>query len=388
MNRGKWRGLVAMVLLAVAANHDFLSPARGASLPGAPSPYDFAGFYNQLEPYLLRYHDPAFPDRPTDLRGRFSYQPGGAYDLYGSCDVVYLLWTIGELEPRTTAAGRAEWAGLIQSFQDPSTGWFDRGNETPHFKEHATAYATGALALLGARPRYPFRWAEKITASRKSTERWLGGIWWDVVWVGSHQGGGVAAALAMSDSAPEEWFDWYFDWLDHEVNPVTGLWQRAFYNRVITRPNKNDLGGAAHFWWIYEYRHRPLPFPERVIDTCLKLQLESGLWDRKPRKGDFPYCINLDAINGLAASSRQLRSAGQGYRTPDILAALEKYLRRTNQVLTSPGALARLYTNSHDLPGALIGVAEADQFMKAVAGQGRIQTRAEWRSVLGTICWL
>jgi len=350
--------------------------------------YEFSGFYEQLEAYLERYHDPCFAYDSRDLRGRFSYQPGKAYDLYGSTDAVYLLWTIGELEERTTEESRREWAGLIQSYQDPESGWFDRGNETLHFKSHATAYATGALVLLGYSPLHPFRWSDRMTKSEEDMKKWIGQIWWDVIWVGSHEGGGVAAALAMTGQAPKEWYDWYLDWLDREVNPETGMWQRAFYNVIIKKPNMVDLGGAAHFWWIYQEKARPIPYPRQVIDTCLDLQLESGLWDKKPRKGDFPYCINCDAVNGINAAYFHLLTSGQEYRTEDIARAYDKYLGRCREVLCAPGTVENLYTNSHDLPGALIGIAEADLFFRKTTGESRIKTKKTWRSVLEVICWL
>ena len=350
--------------------------------------YSMDGFYEQLDPYIQRYHDPSFPYERNDLRGKFSYQPGEAFDLYGTADMVYLLWVIDELEERTTPEGREEWIALIQSYQDPETGWFSKGNETLHFKSHATAYATGALSLLGAEPLYPFKWKTRMTKSEKATARWLEQIWWDVVWVGSHEGGGVAASLAMTGEAPDQWFDWYLDWLDREVNPNTGLWQRAFYNVVIKKPNMNDMGGAAHFWWIYQWRGRPIPYPEKVIDTCLSLQLESGLWDKKLIKGDFPYCINCDAINGINLAYFHLSSKGRDYRGDDIRASFERFLSRSTGVLSTPGNIEKLYDNSHDLPGALIGLAEADKFFRLTEGEGRLKTRKPWRTVLGTICWL
>lgn len=355
---------------------------------GAYAPYDFSGLSEQLVSYLERYHDPAFKYDPQDLRGRFSYQSGKGYDLYGSTDMAYLLWTIGELDERTTLQGRREWAALIQDFQDPQSGWFNRGNETLHFKSHATAYATGALVLLGSKPLHPFTWAGRMTNSEKDMADWLGQIWWDLVWVGSHEGGGVAAALAMTGQATEEWYGWYLDWLDQEANPDTGMWQRAFYNTLLKKPNRIDLGGAAHFWWIYQVKQRPLPYPEKVIDTCLGLQLDSGLWDEKPRKGDFPYCINLDAINGINAAYFQLLASGREYRTEDIARAYDKYLRRCWEVLCARGSVEKLYTNSHDLPGALVGIAEADEFFKKTAGKSRDKTERSWRSVLEVICWL
>jgi hypothetical protein len=379
--------VIAIMVLAVAPCQTRAIAAADAPASAEPT-CDFSGFERQLVPYLRLYHDPAFPFDEHDLRGRFSYQRGGGYDLYGSADMAYLLWTMGELEERTTAEGRAQWAALLQSCQDPETGWFSRGNETPHFKEHATAYATGALALLGARPLHPFRWAARITSSEAQTDKWLSGIWWDEVWVGSHQGGGVAASLIMTGEAPDEWFEWYFRWLDREANPRTGLWQRAFYNRFTERPTMQDMGGAAHFWWIYQQRGRPMPYPERVIDTVLALQLESGLWDRKLVKGDFPYCINLDAVNGLKGAWLELRGQGEEYRTRDIMNALDRYLARCQKVLTGEGAVERLYDNSHDLPGAIIGIAEADEFYRTATGKSRIRTARPWRSVLDEICWL
>lgn len=385
-----WRTVLAALLIAAGCGLmvKFGQAAGGASGPLDQPRYDYAGFYAQLENYLHRFHDPAFLYDPHDLRGHFSYQPGRSYDLYGSCDMVYLLFTIGELEERTTEAGRREWAALIQGFQDPETGWFDKGNVTLHFREHATAYATGALKLLGSRPLHPFRWAERIIESEEAMDRWLSGIWWDVVWVGSHQGGGVAASLLMTDSAPEEWFGWFFAWLDREVNPETGLWQRAFYNRVYKKPMKNDLGGAAHFWWIYEAKGRPIPYPERVIDSVLSLQRDNGLWEKYKTKPTYPTCINCDAINGINLAYNQLLAGGQDYRRRDIEAAYLRFYEACDRILNQPDALEKLYTNAHDLPGGLIGVAEAERFMQVHGGGALLETRRPWRSVLEVISWL
>jgi len=353
-----------------------------------PGPYNFDTLYSQIDGYLERFHDPAFPFDPYDLKGRFSYQEGGDYDLYGSCDMVYLLWTIGELEERTTEAGRRQWARIIRDYQDAETGWWTHGNETLHFKEHATAYATGALVLLGKRPLHPFHWKEEMTGSKEALDKWLSGIWWDVVWVGSHQGGGVAASLDMTGEASDRWFNWYLDWLDNEVNPDTGLWQRAFYNRFYKKPMKNDLGGAAHFWWIYQERGRPLPYPEKVIDTVLGLQRDNGLWEQYKTKDTYPTCINCDAINGINAAHAQLLDKGTEYRTGDILRSYDRFMVECGRILNGPDSLERHYKNSHDLPGAFIGIAEADRFMRSYFGESSLDTRQEWRSVLEKICWL
>ena len=358
-----------------------------AAFPAAAGKvYDFSGFESQLEAYLCRFHDPGAPCDPYNLRGDFSYQPGGRADLYGSIDMAYVLWTIDELDKRASPEGRAAWAAFIQQGQDPRTGWFNRGNETAHFREHATAYATGGLALLDARPLHPFAWSKRMTRSRAAHDLWLSTTWWDVVWVGSHQGGGGAASLEMTGSAPPEWWGWYFGWLDREVNPETGLWQRASYNVVYQKPTVNDLGGAAHFWWMYERKGRPMPYPRQAIDSILSLQLPSGHWDDK--RLDFPYCIDLDAIQGLNLAHAQLAAAGDDYRAADIVAALDRFLAYAAATLNPPGALEHLYRNSHDLPGALVAIAEADRCLQRITGSTRLQTKKPWRSVLTKICWL
>ncbi len=361
---------------------------EGGETVRQPGPYNFDGLCFQIDGYLERFHDPAFSYDPRDLKGRFSYQEGGSYDLYGSCDMVYLLWTTGELSERTTKSGREQWARIIRDYQDPETGWWTHGNETLHFKEHATAYATGALQLLGYEPLHPFRWKEEMTGSPEALDKWLSGIWWDVVWVGSHQGGGVAASLAMTGEASDQWFEWYLDWLDNEVNPRTGLWQRAFYNSFYKKPMKNDLGGAAHFWWVYQERGRPIPCPEKVIDTVLGLQRDNGLWEKYKIKETYPTCINCDAINGINAAHARLLEAGREYRTGDIVRSYDRFMRSCQDILNSPDSLERLYKNSHDLPGAFIGIAEADRFMRYYFGKSSLDTRHEWRSVLTEICWL
>jgi hypothetical protein len=382
--------LVFLLLVVCIAPGDFSSvkaQTNGNTDWSKAEVYEFDGLYAQLEDYFVRYHDPEFPYDPYDMRGHFSLQPGKAQDLYGSIDMVYVLYTLGELDERTTKEGRQEWVSVIQSYQDPQTGWIGKGNEAMHFKAHSTAYATGALTLLGAKPLYPFHWKNEIIESRQSTEKWLNGIWWDLVWVGSHSGGGMASALEMTGEAPDEWFDWYLDWLEKEVNPETGLWQRAWYNSFYKNPTMHDMGGAAHFWWIYQHRGRPMPYPEKAIKSLLDLQLESGMWDKKPRKGDLVYCINLDAVNGLRHACKDIEASGGSCPKEEIAQSLDRFLKRSAEYLNGPDCLEKNYTDSHDLPG-LITIVEANAFFEEFYGVDRIKTKNKWQAVLDKVSWL
>ncbi len=375
-----WLTLASAVLIPAAWS--------GKAARAEETVYRLDGFYAQLENWMKLYHDPAYPWNPHDLRGHFSYRRGQAQDLYGSADMAYLLYALNEVEDRTTPEGRREWAAFIQSCQDPETGWFTRRNETLHFKEHATAYAVVALKILGAKPLYPLRAAAQKVASPEATAHFLESTLWTYAWVGSHQGGGVAAALTVTGEGPPGWSDWYFDWLDREVNPQTGLWQRAFWNRFYGRPTKIDNGAAAHYHWIYIYDRRPILFKEQLIDSLLSLQLPSGLWDRKRKKGEYPYCINLDAIFTIHRASLQLRAEGKDYRADDIAAAFKKNLAATVAALNRPGALAELYTDSHDLPGAVHGLAELQRYFAETRGRPSLITPRPLAQVLDFAPWL
>ncbi len=382
----KKAAFLAVPVLLVLCPFDGLS-----SDPTAGRVYNLAGFYAQLDNYIQSYVAPKHLDlyAPDDIRGRFALKRGGRENLYASADMVYLLYTLGELEARTTPEGRREWAAFIQSCQDPETGWFtgkrgiDRIGTSP-FKEHSTAYALSALKMLGEEPLYPLKASKKITKTRKATERWLESLLWIYVWGGSHQGGGMGSALEMTGEAPEKWFDWYFDWLDREVNPETGLWQRAPWNIFCSRPTKQEMGGAPHFWWVYYHRGRPLPFPEKIIDTCLALQLPNGVWD----KSGYTYCVDLDAIWGIHRAYLQLKEQGIEYRTDDIKNSFERYIAAACEVLNRPGSLQEIYNDAHKLPGGLIAIAEAQKFFHETMGEQKLITQKPLKQVLDFISWI
>ena len=358
---------------------------------GSQEQYNLDGFYQQVDGWIYAHCDPRYRKNfdARNLTGHFSYQPGGKQDLYGSVDVVYLIFGLGEMEDRTTLAGRAEWAKVIQGYQDPETGWFKFGNETPHFKAHATAYAVAGLKLLGAKPLYPLRDAQKITRSKEATDRWLKSILWDYIWVGSHQGGGIASSLQMTGEADDNWFKIYFDWLDARQDPDTGLWQLAFWNAFHKKPTRQEMGGAPHFWWVYSHQSRSLQYPEKIIDTCLGLQLPNGMWDDKKIKGIFqPYCINLDALWSINRSRVQLEKQGKNYREDDMERAFEKALAQITQSLNRPGSLQILYQDSHKLPGAIASLAEIDEYFQKSKGKTKIKTKKPLKQVLDYVSWL
>lgn len=323
-------------------------------------------------------------EKVEQFEGSFSLiSSNKKWDLYGTIDAVYSLWILNEIHNKTNPVSREEWAAKILSCQDEQ-GWFTEKNLRGHSKEHATAYAIGALRLLEIEEDEdyvskvkPLEGIKEIFNTHRSFEKWIrrlgfkvtfddpvGHAGWHYIWRSSHLGGGIAAALGMTkdlhkDWWPETdtktWFDWYFGWLDKKVNKKTGYWQRAFWNFLVPGATLIDMAGAVHFFWVYKKYGHPLPYPEKIIQSTLKVQKESGLYRH------YPMCIDLDGNFCLIRAFNQL--------SPEIQ---EKYFDEVNHSLTKnfqavvnyldKHPLKEVYNDSHGLPGALAALAECQEF--------------------------
>lgn len=143
---------------------------------------------------------------------------------------------------------------------------------------------------------------------------------------------------------------------------------------IKNRLTKHELGGAIHYYWIYEFLNRPIPYPERVIDSTLKLQNKLGLWDK-----NVSYCIDLDAIFSLLRCLKQTR----GYREEDIKSAIKKYLDYTIPCLNDKQFLFNCYNNTHKLTGCLGAIAEIYKYMPEL-----IESSTPWIQTLDITPWI
>jgi hypothetical protein len=340
--------------------------------------------------------------------GQFGLHSGTSEpDLYGIVDAVYTLYTSGSLIQQTDRASRRAWADRILACQC-ADGWFSKRNLRGHSQEHATAYAIGALRLLELEPdeNYvrqirPLEALLPLLIDQATCWRWIDtldfrlaplrilkkNVGWHYIWRGSHIGGGIPAAIGMSRDWVEQWwpsrvnidqwFDWYFDWLDAHVNPKTGYWQRAFWNAVYRNPTLIDMGGAVHFFWIYEAMRRPFPYPEAIIDSTLSLQQSSGLYK------DHPFCIDLDGNFCVVRAYLQLSPARQEVYRDRVYHAVETNFEAIVRALTTQ-PLEEIYDDSHGLPGALAALVECTK----LPGFKYTEALSDWRHPLDRAWWL
>jgi len=326
-------------------------------------------------------------------------------DLYGMIDAVYTLYLVQELEKVTDIESRNLWAQKIRSCQDDD-GWFTKRNLRGHSKEHATAYAISALRLLEVESPEsyvsqikPLDGIKEIFKSQLNFEEWIdrlgfkitfddpvGHAGWHYIWRSSHLGGGITAALGMTRELQKEWwpkmntekwFNWYFNWLDKETNPQTGYWQRAIWNWFVPGPTLIDMAGAVHFYWVYEKYGHPLPYPEKIIESTLKVQKETGLYR------DYPMCIDLDGNFCLTRAYNQLPKDKRERYYSQVNEALTKNFNAVLDYLDSQ-PLEDIYDDSHGLPGALAALAECQEF----EGFSRMKEAKLFNNPFNKVWWL
>ncbi len=344
----------------------------------------------------------------TPLTGAFSLHTNQSEpDLYGMIDAVYILYTLGRLSTLTTVASRAQWAERILHCQDED-GWFTRRNSRGHSREHATAYALGALGLLSheANEKYidlvkPIPSLLPILTDEKQFKHWIThlqfrylpqdilhkNVGWHHIWRSSHIGAGVAAIIGMTSHLfkqwwpgqvnIDQWFSWYFGWLDDHASAKSGMWQRAFWNLVIRKPTLIDMGGAVHFYWVYEAMKRQFPYPEPVIPSTINLQRENGLYK------DYPFCIDLDGNYCIIRAYLQLLPEKQRLWQEAVFQAAERnFVGVLRALLERP--FTEIYNDLHGLPGALAALVECDK----LPGFSYSPVLQSWQNPLEKVMWL
>ncbi len=284
---------------------------------------------------------------------------GTGLNPYGCADAANILYTTGHFpaDPQE----RQAWIGALQGLQNPESGLFE---EPTHHPIHTTAHCIAALELFDARPRYPLSALQNLRrphelAAFLATLDWRGNPWRE-----SHRGAGLYAALVLAGEVNLEWEERYFTWLWEESDPQAGLIGKGRIGPVVAEGRPSlfpHLAGTFHYLFNLEYAHRPLRYPEKLVDTCLELYHNGGypLGERISfAEVDWVYCLN-----------RAVRQSG--HRVRDARQAMEAFAGKyIPYLLEIDPDLDTGFDDLHLLFGALCCLAELQQ---ALPGQVRTQ---------------
>ena len=293
---------------------------------------------------------------------------------YGCADAANILYTINDFycDEQTRRARIHE----IQIMQNPDTGLF---TEQSHDPLHTTAHCLAALQLFDEKPLY------KLTALHKYYDKaelysLLDGLDWEYnPWQQSHLGAGIYAAFVNADEITKEFSDNYFAWLYGNADPVTGFWKRGNGEYALCTPERtvdgkaslyNCMAGGFHYIFNMQYAKEPLPYPEKIIDSCIRLFTENGLPDTFMQKCNF---LEADWLYCLTRAGRQT-----DYRRAERIALTGEFAKiYCNNLLGLDFMHDEHFNDLHLLFGAVCAIAELQSALP-----GKIITEKPLRLVL------
>jgi len=284
---------------------------------------------------------------------------------YGCADAINILYTIGELACDDEL--RSARINALQSMQNPETGMFV---ESTHNTIHTTAHCSAAIELMDAKPLYRIKGLHRFM-SKEGIATFLESIDWCAPWPESHKGAGIYAALANSGEMTRELEDYYFEWLWDNTDPVTGFWRSGYANEApLSSEDRqfgntpaslyNYLAGGFHYLFNHEYARRPLRYPEKIIDSSLKMFRENCLRD------DFGKTIGFLEIDWLYCLTRASRQTP--HRFSDIKEAISDFSEIFCNYLLDLVSSGEYKTNDrfndlHMLFGCICCIAELQEAM-------------------------
>lgn len=266
--------------------------------------------------------------RSTHVAGEYTMCVGGEVTLYSSCFAAMTLHYLNALDALISEDKRA-WATYLRDWQDAETGLFlgpeitegeltSPKHDKEHLAMHLTAHVLPALHLLGGRPKYLLNFAQKFL-DRKYLLDWLNQRDWREAWLEGNNLVFVGQFLVYlweyeqrEEAKPA--LDLFFDWLDSQQDPTTGLWGTNGYCS-----NFEAMCGGYHQLIIYNYCQRPIRHKESLIDVTLALQHRDGGF--APRGGGGA-CEDADAVDILVNMYKLT-----DHRRNHIYRALKKALR-------------------------------------------------------------
>lgn len=260
--------------------------------------YDLRPFIKDVKK-IVEHH---YLGKPGEYTRWLTQDASGSRDLgaspYGCANAVNILYTINELP--CDYEKRQEFVKVLQNFQNQENGLFENpGN----FATHTTAFVSGALNLLDAEPLYQATGFAKYQ-SKEGLFAFLDSIdWAKNPWLGAHKGAGIYASMLLTGTVSDEWEDYYFEWMDGNADPVTGLWKK---DALEGAEAFHYLASTFHYVFNYEYAKRALPYPKELLETCIKAYYDGACID-------FAKAVGWPDIDFTYLLARVQRRAGIGY---------------------------------------------------------------------------
>jgi len=281
---------------------------------------------------------------------------------YGCADAANILYTIGAFE--RDPEKRRCWVKTLQEMQDPKSGLFA---EATHHPFHTTAHCIAALELFDAQPLHPLTELMPLLDRNKLCD-FLDHLDWESdPWSQSHQGAGLYASMAITRTCDLEWQKAYFNWLRVHCDPALGMSCRG---RTDQDSPEHHLYGWFHYLFNHEYARQPIPYADKLIDSCIDMYVNKTIY-----KG-FGRTVGFREIDWVFCMNRASRQTA--HRFDEVKSLLLDFAQSYIPWLDSLDAEMDDGLNDlHRLFGAVCALAELQQALP-----GRIETIIPLKNVL------
>jgi hypothetical protein len=277
--------------------------------------------------------------------------PGGAVTLYGTCYCFLALHYLGITDrelghtvARFVAACQSPESGL---FAGPELEGLEPKPGSRHDLDHLRMHTTCSAALpvsralgLDIRPitaAHGFcnldrlrRWLDR----RSMEDAWFEGN--NLLFVGQLL---VHLRDVERNPAAGEALELWFEWLDRQAHPATGLWGTDQGCSAM-----EAVYGGYHQLLVYHHEDRPLPNRRGTVDTVLSLQHPDGGFNPG---GNGGACEDVDSVDILVNCYKRL-----DYRRTEVRHALRRCLRHILATQNDDGG----FPYNRDQPQSHMGV--------------------------------
>ncbi|WP_054689524.1 prenyltransferase/squalene oxidase repeat-containing protein [Desulfosarcina cetonica] len=273
-------------------------------------------------------------------RGGFRFAHGNEVTLMGTAYALHALEFLGHLNQVTDADKKKMISFIMSGCQGDGT-FRDmlfkeemiatQEHDVEYFEGETTCFCQQALDILGhISPSRKF--PKKVLSKKKLLSEFDSYDWknphlnsnrvmfWLAQFVFEIERHSRNELIPLVDAA--------LDWIDDNQSKLTGLWKGNLPVSLSAA-----MAGTFHFTFFYFYRHRPLLFLNRIIDSCIKLQRDDGLFSRNQDVGQT--CLDYDALDLLAKASLV-----SDYRQDILDNVFQKAREPLKELLNSDGGFA------------------------------------------------
>ncbi len=215
---------------------------------------------------------------------------------YGCADAMNILYTIGRFP---TGEERKCCCEALKGMQNADTGLFE---EATHHFIHTTAHCIAALELFDEKPKYQPKAMMKYFDKEGILELYNSIRWTEAPWRDSHEVAGAYVVGVLTGNVDLEWQNYYFSLLYDNTDRELGMSREGYIdeNKI---PLYHHLNGWFHYMFNMQYAKRPLKYPERLIDTCIRM------YDKELLGSNFIAGIGFAQVDWVYALNRATRES-------------------------------------------------------------------------------